>query len=52
MSKLLKEEQPVWVQLVGPELAQLRIERKRLVTFLKRTMISEEEQNAALEQKL
>ena len=46
-----KEEQTVWVQLVGPQLAQLWIERNGLVTFLKRTTISEEERNTALQQK-
>jgi hypothetical protein len=46
-----KEEQTVWVQLVGPQLAQLRIERNGLVSFVKRATISEEERNGALEQK-
>jgi hypothetical protein len=32
-----KEEQMVWVQLVGPQLAQLK------VSFVKRATISEEE---------
>jgi hypothetical protein len=35
----------------GPGLAELRIENKRLVAFLKRTTVLEEEQNAAVEQK-
>ncbi len=47
-----KEEQTVWVQLVGPKLAELRIERNRLVSFLKRATISEEERNAGEEQKV
>jgi negative regulator of genetic competence, sporulation and motility len=46
-----KEEQMVWVQLVGPQLAQLRIERNGLVLFVKRATISEEERNEALEEK-
>jgi hypothetical protein len=46
-----KEEQTVWVQLEGPQLAQLRIERNGLVSFLKRTTISDEERNAGLVQK-
>jgi hypothetical protein len=50
--KDFKEEQTVWVQLVGPQLVQLRIKQNGLVSFLKRATISEEEQNGALEQKL
>jgi hypothetical protein len=46
-----KEEQTVWVMLVGPQLAQLRIERNGIVSFLKRSTISEEEKTTAMEEK-
>jgi hypothetical protein len=46
-----KEEQTVWLQLYGPQLAQLRLEKKRLVSYLKRTTITAAEQIAALQEK-
>ena len=46
-----KEEQMVWVQLIGPNLAQLRIERNGWVTYLKQTTISMEERQSAVQEK-
>jgi hypothetical protein len=46
-----KEEQTVWVQLNGPQLVQLRIERTRLNGYLKRKTITAAELQVAVQQK-